>query len=185
MDRSLPMTRLRDCLFSCLMRRLVLEGRYRAILYCLFGADVVEYNVLTLLLFNCTGTRHTEHRDVCSSVKFMMLHVRDCPGTTATYDICPFPWCRKVKHSLYHLVSCTQPEECSICSSQELSSNIKALVGLNEHRRQKQRERRTAAMAAAAAAAKAKSPPRAVAKSKAATGPKSAYQSVYCKGFRC
>lgn len=107
-----------------------------------------------------------------------MLHVRDCPGTTATYDICPFPWCRKVKHALYHLVSCARPQDCAICSPQNLSPNLTALVGLNEHRRKKQQERRAAAMAAAAAAAKAKPPPRAAPKSaKPAPVPKIAYKS--------
>lgn len=86
----------------------------------------------------------------------MMLHVRDCPGTTSTYDICPFPWCRKVKHMLYHLVSCTKPKECSICCPNDMPTSLVTLRGLNEFRHKKHRERRAAGMAAAAAAAKAK-----------------------------
>ena len=97
-----------------------------------------------------------KHRDVCNSVKFLMLHARDCPGTTATFDICPFPWCRKVKHLMYHLVACPRPQECAVCSPVALSHNLEGLIGLNDYRRKKHRERMKAAMAAAAAAAKVK-----------------------------
>jgi hypothetical protein len=81
-----------------------------------------------------------------------MLHVRDCTGLSSNGDVCPFPWCRKVKHLLYHLVSCEKGKECSICCQEKLlSSNLLALAGLNQHRREKFRER-TKALAAAAAA---------------------------------
>lgn len=76
----------------------------------------------------------------------MMLHVRDCPGTTSTFDVCPFPWCRKVKHLLYHLVSCTQPKQCAICSPSNLTKEMQGLVGLNKHRLKRQRERMIAAI---------------------------------------
>mmetsp|Transcript_21623 Transcript_21623/g.51232 ORF Transcript_21623/g.51232 Transcript_21623/m.51232 type:complete len:530 (-) Transcript_21623:522-2111(-) len=92
-----------------------------------------------------------KHRDVCRSVKYMMLHVRDCPGTTSTFDVCPFPWCRKVKHLLYHLVSCTKPEQCAICSPKDIPKGLKGLVGLNAHRMKKHRERMIAAAKAMAA----------------------------------
>ena len=110
------------------------------------------------MISRCDRHKNAKHRDVCNNVKFLMLHVRDCPGTTATFDVCPFPWCRKVKHSLYHLVSCIRPKTCAICSPKGLSPNLSALVGLNNHRRMKQRERRAAAVAAAAAAARGKAP---------------------------
>jgi hypothetical protein len=73
-------------------------------------------------------------REVCQATKYMMLHVRDCPGTTSTFDVCPFPWCRKTKHLLYHLVTCISPSDCAICSPQGLSQSFEALVCLNEHR---------------------------------------------------
>ena len=69
-----------------------------------------------------------------------MLHVRDCCGLLSNGDVCPFPWCRKVKHLLYHLVSCQKDEndkECAICCPKELSHNLTALVGLNTYRRKK------------------------------------------------
>merc|ERR1719343_1443617 len=71
----------------------------------------------------------------------MMLHVRDCPGTTSKFDVCPFPWCRKVKHLLYHLVSCSNPNQCAICSPKDLPKGLKGLVGLNAFRMKKYRER--------------------------------------------
>lgn len=83
-----------------------------------------------------------------------MLHVRDCTGLSSNGDICPFSWCRKVKHLLYHLVSCEKGKECTICCPDKLSSNILALTGLNHYRRGKFRERAKAMAAAAAAAAK-------------------------------
>lgn len=90
----------------------------------------------------CPGHHKSEKlKDVCRSIKYMMLHVRDCPGTTSTYDVCPFPWCRKVKHLLYHLVSCEEPDQCRICSPKELPKGLKGLVGLNAHRMKKHRER--------------------------------------------
>jgi len=84
-----------------------------------------------------------EHRNVCHSTKYLMLHVRDCSGLLSNGDICPFPWCRKVKHLLYHLVSCEDLGHCTICCPPEdkLSPNLNALVGLNSHRRDKFRER--------------------------------------------
>lgn len=91
-------------------------------------------------------------REVCQNTKFMMMHVRDCPGTTSTFDVCPFPWCRKVKHLLYHLVSCEKPEECSICTPTDIPPTLKALRGLNAHRHKKHREKLRAAAAAAASA---------------------------------
>ena len=86
----------------------------------------------------------------------MMLHVRDCPGTTSTFDVCPFPWCRKIKHLLYHLLDCTKPGECRMCSPKDLPPTLKSLAGLNEHRRIKQREKLVAAAAAAARVAASK-----------------------------
>lgn len=108
------------------------------------------------------------HRNVCHSTKYLMLHVRDCSGLLQNGDICPFPWCRKVKHLLYHLVSCEKDidgNQCSICSppDSKLSPNLVSLVGLNTHRRIKFRERVKAVLAkrqqlaAAAAVARASS----------------------------
>jgi hypothetical protein len=86
-----------------------------------------------------------KEKDICRSTKYMMLHVRDCPGTTSTFDVCPFPWCRKVKHLLYHLVSCTEPDQCPICSPKNLPKGLEGLVGLNAHRMKEHRERMIAA----------------------------------------
>jgi hypothetical protein len=80
-------------------------------------------------------------KEICLSTKLMMMHVRDCPGTTATFDVCPYPWCRKTKHLLYHLVSCEDPESCDICSPVDISYNLRALKGLNEFRKDRIKER--------------------------------------------
>lgn len=92
--------------------------------------------------FDAETNRHKNeiNREVCRSTKWMMLHVRDCPGTTACFDVCPFPWCRKVKHLLYHLVSCTEPEQCRICSGSTLPRSMRRLHHLNAHRGGKYRE---------------------------------------------
>lgn len=83
----------------------------------------------------------------------MMLHVRDCPGTTPSYDICPYPWCRKTKHLLYHLVSCVESDQCKICSPVDINENLRALEGLNSFRQKKQKERQAAASLSAATSA--------------------------------
>ncbi len=106
-----------------------------------------------------------EHRNVCHSTKYLMLHVRDCSGLLSNGDLCPFPWCRKVKHLLYHLVSCEDVGQCTICCPPEdkLSPNLNALVDLNLHRRDKFRMRVKTVLAKrqqlAAAAAAARAPP--------------------------
>mmetsp|Transcript_13119 Transcript_13119/g.27572 ORF Transcript_13119/g.27572 Transcript_13119/m.27572 type:complete len:470 (-) Transcript_13119:107-1516(-) len=101
----------------------------------------------------CPGRhRSSNHRNVCHSTKYLMLHVRDCSGLLSNGDICPFPWCRKVKHLLYHLVSCRRDSSdvCSICCTQNISPNFDRLVGLNDHRR-KTNMKRSKAFAAAVA----------------------------------
>lgn len=87
----------------------------------------------------------------------MMLHVRDCPGTTSTFDVCPFPWCRKVKHLLYHLVSCQAGEACPICNPEKIHVNLRRLQGLNKYRLKRHRERLISRVKAASSAAKIKS----------------------------
>ena len=97
--------------------------------------------------FSCVLFFHrhqsAKHRDVCHSTKYLMLHVRDCSGLLANGDLCPYPWCRKVKHLLYHLVSCEDNKTCTICCPPEekLPSNLQTLTGLNTHRRNKFKER--------------------------------------------
>ena len=97
----------------------------------------------------CPGKHQsTQHRNVCHSTKYLMLHVRDCSGLLDNGDICPFPWCRKVKHLLYHLVSCVDVGKCTICSpvSDKLSPNLNQLKRLNLYRREKFRSRIKAVM---------------------------------------
>jgi hypothetical protein len=90
-------------------------------------------HVLTYIFSLC---RHklARHKDICLSTKWLMLHVRDCPGTTSSFDVCPFPWCRQVKHLLFHLVTCRDPAACSICTPRSISVNLAHLQKLNDHR---------------------------------------------------
>lgn len=68
----------------------------------------------------CPGHHHSEaHRAVCTSTKYLMLHVRDCDGKTLDGEACGFSWCRPCKHLLGHLVRCYESEQCSICRPQK------------------------------------------------------------------
>jgi hypothetical protein len=133
--------------------------------YETFGADykgpvLPDDEAAKLVVLMCHAStcpcnhKNENAKDVCLSTKYMMLHIRDCPGTTSTYDVCPFPWCRKAKHLLYHLVSCRNPKECAICSPKTLPRGLATLVGLNAHRFKKRREKMVAATKAANAAAR-------------------------------
>ena len=118
-------------------------------------ADIDAKRLLVLMghASSCPGRhKNAKQRDVCNSTKFLMLHVRDCPGTTSTFDVCPFPWCRKVKHLLFHLLSCENPKECFICNQEGLSTNLSALSRLTDYRRKNNNERVKVAMAVVAAA---------------------------------
>ena len=116
----------------------------------------------------CQHNSH-EHAETCRSVKWMMLHVRDCPGTTSNFDVCPFPWCRKVKHLLYHLVSCQDPQSCNTCAPADLGKNLVHLKAHSEHRLKAYRQtllanfswspKKTATPAVTAAAPCAAAPP--------------------------
>lgn len=88
------------------------------------------------LIFSFCSHKKERHRQTCLSVKYLMLHVRDCSGTISSGDLCPFPWCRKVKHLLYHLISCSKPNECRICRPRSLPKNLIKLAKLNFLQRQ-------------------------------------------------
>jgi len=123
-----------------------------------------EHAAKMLILMSHASTcpchhKSEKHKDVCRSTKYMMLHVRDCPGTTSTFDVCPFPWCRKIKHLLYHLVSCTEPDQCPICSPKDLPNGLKALIGLNTHRMKDHRDHMVATALATLKASRTKANP--------------------------
>jgi hypothetical protein len=79
------------------------------------------------------GHRDEGMRDVCRSVKFLMLHVRDCSGFMSNGDPCPHPWCARCQSLLRHLVCCnaSDPSLCKICSPEELPAPLHALMNLN------------------------------------------------------
>ncbi|GMH49843.1 hypothetical protein TrRE_jg10597 [Triparma retinervis] len=92
----------------------------------------------------CPGKHKSEkHREVCQSVKMMMLHIRDCQGTAlgSTTDPCAFPWCRKAKNLVYHIASCDQRATCEVCGPQlgiglglRETENYRSLAKLNKAR---------------------------------------------------
>ena len=142
----------------CLFRVCLTSQRFARPLSSRVRAQTCPLSLSPTLYAQQLYLRHKvgKMREVCQNTKFMMMHVRDCPGTTSTFDVCPFPWCRKVKHLLYHLVSCEKPEQCSICTPKDISPTLKALRGLNAHRHKKHREKlRAAARAALSARASA------------------------------
>ncbi|CAM9536936.1 unnamed protein product [Phaeothamnion confervicola] len=82
---------------------------------------------------SCPG-RHSNphHQEVCRSTKFLMLHIRDCSGSSADGAPCPQPWCRPCKALLLHLVNCPEPAACEICNPLDLPPPLRQLRQLNE-----------------------------------------------------
>ncbi|CAM9520163.1 unnamed protein product, partial [Ectocarpus sp. 6 AP-2014] len=58
---------------------------------------------------HCPGNhRSARLAEVCRSVKFLMLHLRDCDGKTRNGDPCPMPWCEPCMSLLHHLIQCPE-----------------------------------------------------------------------------
>jgi len=72
------------------------------------------------------------HSEVCKSVKYLMLHIRDCCGKTSDGTECSFPWCKPCKALLAHLVRCNKPDSCDICSPYDLPPALRKLRQLNQ-----------------------------------------------------
>ena len=98
--------------------------------------------ILTRLLSVASGDlRINNHQpQVCKSVKYLMLHIRDCCGTLPDGSECPFPWCRPCKYLIHHLVKCHKPDECIICSPQDLPPSLARLRTLNQQREEQAQE---------------------------------------------
>eukprot|EP00613_Pedinella_sp_CCMP2098_P058028 CAMPEP_0171867268 /NCGR_PEP_ID=MMETSP0992-20121227/30759_1 /TAXON_ID=483369 /ORGANISM="non described non described, Strain CCMP2098" /LENGTH=709 /DNA_ID=CAMNT_0012490813 /DNA_START=74 /DNA_END=2202 /DNA_ORIENTATION=+ len=81
----------------------------------------------------CPG-RHLSrsHSEVCKSVKYLMLHIRDCCGNLPDGSECGFPWCRPCKCLIHHLVKCQKPEKCPVCSPVDLPPALSNLRSLNQ-----------------------------------------------------
>lgn len=85
----------------------------------------------------CPGRhRSRRHAEVCKSIKYLMLHIRDCSGRLPTGQPCPFPWCRPCKALLSHLVKCWEPNQCAICNPWNLPRSLQELKVLNQLREQ-------------------------------------------------
>mmetsp|Transcript_40586 Transcript_40586/g.55247 ORF Transcript_40586/g.55247 Transcript_40586/m.55247 type:complete len:530 (-) Transcript_40586:849-2438(-) len=100
-----------------------------------FQLSPVQASKLLVLITHartCPGHhRSARHREVCQSVKYLMLHIRDCCGKTNDGRDCAFPWCKPCKCLLMHLVKCHTPEKCSICSPWDLPPSLRKLKALN------------------------------------------------------
>ena len=100
---------------------------------CLFF--FVPPQVLIAHARTCPGHHASRaHGEVCKSVKYLMLHIRDCCGRTPDGAACGFPWCTPCKFLIHHLVKCRQPQQCAICSPQDLPPALAKLRQLNQLR---------------------------------------------------
>jgi hypothetical protein len=86
----------------------------------------------------CTGThKHPQHAGVCRSTKFLMLHLRDCPGSDLSGRDCKMPWCKAGKRMLDHLSHCHAGLECDVCNPRAVSllcPSLAQLKRVNEER---------------------------------------------------
>ena len=83
----------------------------------------------------CTGThKYPQHAAVCRSVKFCMLHLRDCPGTDLGGRPCKLSWCRPGKRMLDHLSHCSEGTACLVCNPAHLCPSLAQLRHVNEQR---------------------------------------------------
>ena len=83
-------------------------------------------------------SRHTDKggQTVCDNVKFMMLHARDCQGTSNDGNPCNRAWCVKVKNLAIHLAMCPFAWNCKICTpSGDSTTVLKTLQTENFARR--------------------------------------------------
>jgi hypothetical protein len=95
-----------------------------------------EQASLLLVLFNhartCTGIHsNAKQTEVCRSVQFLMLHIRDCNGTDIHGRECQFSWCLPCKKMLRHLTHCNEPHVCSVCNPWNLPTSFQQLRSLN------------------------------------------------------
>ena len=111
---------------------------------CLPVADMDTETAKRLLVLmeharNCPGRhKRPEQREICQSMKFLLLHVRDCDGPRSP-EGCPYPWCDRVRGLVRHVLECPEPENCKICSGAGLPENLKALRVHNMGRREEVR----------------------------------------------
>ena len=98
-------------------------------------AQAAKLLVLIAHARTCPGHHLSRaHSEVCKSVKYLMLHIRDCNGTLHDGSECGFPWCRPCKYLIHHLVKCRRPEECPMCSPWDLPPALQKLRAMNQAR---------------------------------------------------
>lgn len=83
----------------------------------------------------CSGEHKSEELgEVCRSTKFLMLHVRDCPGVDANGNQCRYSWCAPTKKMLRHLTRCFEPTTCGICCANSVKPSYAQLCKINNTR---------------------------------------------------
>jgi len=127
------------CLFATLPLQLqeVCVGTLHNLM-CLLRCALVSTVCVQVLIAHartCPGHHLSRaHGEVCKSVKYLMLHIRDCCGRTPDGQACGFPWCKPSKYLIHHLVKCKQPDRCAICSPHDLPPALLKLRALNQLR---------------------------------------------------
>mmetsp|Transcript_44430 Transcript_44430/g.100452 ORF Transcript_44430/g.100452 Transcript_44430/m.100452 type:complete len:711 (-) Transcript_44430:440-2572(-) len=102
-------------------------------------AQAAKLLVLIAHARSCPGHHASrQHSEVCKSVKYLMLHIRDCCGKLPGGAECSFPWCKPCKYLIHHLVKCRKPERCPICSPADLPPALHKLKALNMLRESQQ-----------------------------------------------
>lgn len=102
---------------------------------CLSSAHATRLLLLMSHARTCTGEHKSDQlSEVCQSTKFLMLHVRDCPGVDASGNTCRYSWCQPTKKMLRHLTRCFEPSTCGICTAASVSDSFAHLCKLNNSR---------------------------------------------------
>jgi len=103
------------------------------------GCLTTDHAKRLLVLMSHARTCSGEHKsdelsEVCRSTKFLMLHVRDCPGVDVSGCTCRYSWCQPTKKMLRHLTRCFQPTTCGVCCAASVSDSFAHLCKLNNNR---------------------------------------------------
>lgn len=102
---------------------------------CLTREQATRLLVLMSHARTCSGEHESEElSEVCCSAKFLMLHVRDCPGVDICGNVCRYSWCQPTKKMLRHLTRCFEPATCGVCCAASVSDSFAHLCKLNNNR---------------------------------------------------
>ena len=86
----------------------------------------------------CAGLHSSEPQaGVCRSIKYLLLHLRDCEGADVLGAACKYPWCMPAKCLLDHVTHCYEAAACSMCNPVDatLPKSFQQLRAINRSRR--------------------------------------------------